>query len=713
MDFFSRIKAKVEAITVTQDDLFDKFRTCWHRIVRTYQEGYYDVDVADTDIPTSLQRMIDILLKEQNYIQRPDMQMQFTGICAEEFLNKDMLGQLVTMSEHDRPFGFRREVINFLSSLVSLLEGQSLFHKSINGAAALLMKEDSKWEVAILELESNIATKIHELPPLLNLFFYQPIVPKNVPASAVSSSSVGGLVGSSEGHNPTYTFPLFDHMIRYLHMEGRLADIARASCLLLLEVPAKDMHQYVSRTDFAAICVAGIGGAFSQLPHQLPPLGHNPATSNSYGRITFARDVESMLEAVRFVESIVRVTDVNPDAHAVRDNVLSEFRTGFLEAVIKPMFENGSDFDGSVISLLHYLTRVLETLQDGHASRILIEFLLGSDDGIAKADQSISEEQVVGSENEPGAEDEDDPSGPVMAIPAREVSLRLQPRDILLSKLSSLSEEVVQSILQFFQQLLSPAHRDRSLPLLFEPLQEYANGTSGVDYDTVNGHLNRIKRYFGLVGSVEGFEEYLADAEMSVALHESHAAPVNNVADEPADSLSDVDTPLSPAPPVEPASEPHPSIARLANDVTLQKFLLKLRTFFSHSFRINLALTGFLSALASAAPAATLYIFLFDGDLEMDRLKTETAERVSFFTLLQALYAQVSTRRPQIPDFDERLAFIRDQVKNSQSSGSIDFDATFDSETEFMKNVVVLEEFAKELLATMVMREGGVQIGHL
>ena len=68
-----------------------------------------------------------------------------------------MLGQLVDISENDVPLGFRSEVIHFLSSLISLLDGRILFQSTLHRATLKLMKscladKEKKYEDAMLEV---------------------------------------------------------------------------------------------------------------------------------------------------------------------------------------------------------------------------------------------------------------------------------------------------------------------------------------------------------------------------------------------------------------------------------------------------------------------------------------------------------------------------------------------------------------------------------
>ncbi|KAI8803769.1 hypothetical protein BJ742DRAFT_872309 [Cladochytrium replicatum] len=72
--------------------------------------------------------MLDLLVREA-LVSEPGSVEE--GGCAELFLNTNLLGHLIRISESDIPDGFRGEVIHFLSSFIGLLDGkiQNAIHR--------------------------------------------------------------------------------------------------------------------------------------------------------------------------------------------------------------------------------------------------------------------------------------------------------------------------------------------------------------------------------------------------------------------------------------------------------------------------------------------------------------------------------------------------------------------------------------------------------
>ncbi|KAJ3173843.1 hypothetical protein HDU87_007346 [Geranomyces variabilis] len=766
MDVFSKLKSRLDQLALTPrkasaGNLLHKFQICWDAVqyeLTAEAEENLTRTVDETDIPSSLQQMLDILLKEQRSLE--------TGLisansCAEMFLNTDLLGQLVALSATDTPLGFRREVISMLSALISLLEGQSLFHKSVNGAIRVLIAEaladrSFKYETEMLELESNIATKIKELPALLNLFFiHNTMRPKNVPTQEeeqeesrsdspsppVTQSVAGGMVGAitvAPSVSSAYQFPLFDHLMRYLNTEGRHGDVARTSCSLLLDVGTPDMQKYLAESDFVIVVTAGLGGLFSQLPAQLPADAaiegrRRHGGRQGYASVTFARDVESLQGLVAFAQSVVARW---PDDHALAGGILRGFRRVFLDHAVKPQLMTASDFDGTTVAVLFYVRKMLAAVAPrSEIAEVIIRFLLdGEEGGDEAAPLSRGTREGLASTNADQADRSDH-------------DVELQVRDVLISKLNSLSEPVVTDTLRLFHLLLlnDPS---LALPLLVDaiaiPAQHAAtDGASALSAPPPpvvraldpEQQSTVVREWFALIDRAGGgnaaaainrfetsLDAYLHDAEQAVAAY-------NN--DDNDNHRQQQFTPTSPI--------------RLDRDPTLHKLLDKTATFFSQTPGINLALTGVLAHLAASVQLAPYlfaadHIFPLAGDgngngadvdeVDEDGIATQPPRRTSLHTTIAGLNAEVDARRAAMGEeaFEARMALAvaddadeeeeraRARIGATGSGGSSDpwrgtdygGGETRDDfvERQWWKNVLVLNEFAKEMVALLIVSDG-------
>lgn len=429
--------------------------------------------------------------------------------------------------------------------------------------------------------------------------------------------------------------------MRYVHIEGRLGDVARTSCLLLLEINQEDLQEYITHSEFALTVTAGLGGLFSQLPHQLPArsviLGRQ-----GYAAATFTRDIDSFLNLLLFIHQIL---ERRVESTSLSEALIYQFTHTFLHQVVKPQLETASDFDGTTVAVLFYITKMLETLPpESGLSTVLVTFLFHSDDNNNTTDDAV-----------------------------KDVELHL--KDILLSKLNSISDEVVVGVMKLLDTVIGRHARVGTI-MLFETL-----GTETLETDA-QSYLAILKRYFDLLASDicyqtdDGlsFDSYLDDAE--TALHNSYrSSPLHHQSAQ--------------TKPLETPQSTEKMLYPLTRDPALAKLLQKFTTFFSQTPKINLALTGVVTLLM-ASPQPLLAFYLSAVDLHIPESK-------SLYTLLLELKEEMEKKRE---------AMGLEAFKARRNLVDWDDEVIGDEEDSFVKNAMILEEFRKEVLAGLVVGGG-------
>ncbi|KAI9355331.1 Retinoic acid induced 16-like protein-domain-containing protein [Zopfochytrium polystomum] len=831
-------------------NLLSKFQHAWDSIVLDYQtDSNWTKHVRQTDIVKSLDVMGSILWKEHAIT---DGGVETSG-CTELFLNDDMMAQLVRFSENDVPLGFRGEVIRFLNHLVSVLDANILIQNAIHRPTLTLIRwcladKERKYEDEMLQLEFSISAKIKEFPQLLYIFFSRTFIPKNVSMESAAagqavtaSPSLSTLKGTinTTGERPStavtgeYEFTLFDHILSHLPLEGRGGDFAREACLIILELASPDLADYVSKSEFASMAIAGLAGSYSQLPPRIPrgvawgetfsASSANNMTASPQAKRTpldnFRRDMEYFMRLLDFVQAIA----IRCPSQLLTSSVLHELKSTFLDNIVQSTVTSASDFDGTTVAHLFYILQMLDAIKEDQFSALFCNFLLGGDD---------DDQEMDGSSNLDRTKESNDRSGSAGS------ELRLHIRDILVSKLNSLSEEVVTMTLNVFQSLLSH-HSHHALPLLIERLPSSQRGISAASKTLwkspasapaapvlvnpadmmvttistdIHDHLTMVSRYFALVpadnpasavpshgaysvssssSSVAlpesvSLSAYLAEAENVIRSHRNRhprarAAPPVIMARgsslnpnpvetyvPPPDDDKDPTSPTAAGVPPTPGTPGAVVFLRsswqhgkqtvlraspaavsgsgvltaegafeggllsatsplrewmldLSKDATLRKFMVKFANFFSHSYEINLALTGVITQLA-AAPIPLLYMYLFSADILLGPTYS------SLYSILIRLRREVEERRSTIQNFDTLLLQTRQRMfhessgmegsggasdwlnsmkrdkdlpqQQQQALGGVSGDLDLDG--EFMKNVIVLEESVKELLSLLV-----------
>ena len=185
-----------------------------------------------------------------------------------------MLEQLVLMSEDNSPQGFRSQVLKFTCSLIGSASPRFLINNAIHKPLRLLMNQcvnSGRYEEELVNLEYEIVLKINEMEELLPIFFY----------------------------SDANKFPIFDHLLKYCHSDGKMGDYCRTACWLLLNTPDPELERYLQETNFGDILISTLCGLLSLLPETLPE------SSRDWGRISFHRDFNAFRGYYRFIQQIL------------------------------------------------------------------------------------------------------------------------------------------------------------------------------------------------------------------------------------------------------------------------------------------------------------------------------------------------------------------------------------------------------------------------
>ncbi|KAJ3257724.1 hypothetical protein HK103_004351 [Boothiomyces macroporosus] len=435
----------------------------------------------------------------------------------------------------------------------------------------------------------------------------------------------------SNGHPQ---FSIFDHLIQFVHLDTENGDFARAAFeMLLCQCAANsDLEGYILQTEFSSIIVASLAGLHAQLPVVLP----NISNRNKHNKEIFEADMKAFISFYKFVHMCL----TKCPSDKIGDAIIKQFTDLFLAQVVFSTLNSCSDFDGSTVTSLYYIQTMIELTVNQKMFEAVTRFLLES--------SSI-----------------DDLDG-------------LRARDILLSKLNSLSEDVVTSVMQILTSILT--HQSNlAVSLLFEKCEL-------VDVHLpvkISDHMELLNKYIPLLPKGTGpqnsnLDAYLADA-ISTML-------VNKPLQKDASAVKDTDFEAE-------EEKLREKVAQLKTDPTLNKILQKFGGFFQHSMKINLALTGIITILATQ-PNQVLFSCLFE--------ESDSTTCPSIHTIFTKLIGEVEQYKATIPNYEIRLPLIKQSLND-------DLLSDFDQERELIRNIICFEEFIKEIVACLLMRAGSAQ----
>ncbi|QRV87695.1 copper resistance-associated P-type ATPase [Ceratobasidium sp. AG-Ba] len=351
MDYFAKfLRTAAQTPAKPEPDHLGEFHKAWESNTLLYpDERQLTKGVISTDVTANLQKMVDELVWEST---RGDEDS--TGACLESLLKNDILGTLVSLSEADRPFGVQAEVLKTVGNLVVLMDEQFLVHTAVHkavlrllrvcvgdlidevpqtstkamGAASVSKKSSiANYEEDLVDLLCTLCSRIRTYRELLMIFFHDKHWFQSQQKSqtsrsdideeeaaeeeaeeeaatrtsrsllsmmprAPSPSSTSTVTASAPQIKPEYEFLLFNYLLRFVHREGKIGDLARAGLLFVLDVamsvsdqpeqpsnsapgvdPSSDaalaLAEYVLDGDFSDVLGAGLAAVYSVLPYKL------------------------------------------------------------------------------------------------------------------------------------------------------------------------------------------------------------------------------------------------------------------------------------------------------------------------------------------------------------------------------------------------------------------------------------------------------------
>ncbi|KAI0231868.1 hypothetical protein L0F63_006344, partial [Massospora cicadina] len=577
--------------------------------------------------------MVDLLVQEEIKLDGDQ-----TGACMEYLLKHDVLGALVNISEADYPPGIRGETIRTLATLINLLDVKFLIHTSVHiptlKLLRLCIREDQAGEKHnfyiddLIDLLYTLCSKIHALPQLLNIFFYDrrwlttphksklrrpsPKPPHlETPGVGRHELQITNKMFDPEGDEvvptitavqdqPDYECLLFSYLLKYIHRDGKSGDYARTGLLFLLEVAGGGFRDYIlNQSDLCQILGAGLGALYSQLPRKLLVRADVPADT-----VTHRVEAEDDLTECEVTSS--PAFRALMDGRAICVALLSAIRVVFLETILYPSMLESSDTDGSAVAVLSYIDITLQTLQDGELLDCFARYLISCDE---------EELLPLGSDTSSVYSSTSSHADRRYRRPSL---LAFNLKDLLLNNLQSAFPAAVVASLKLLTTVLTH-HPKYSLPLLAHSAHFIVSPRSlppAPAFTTMASHDHETQAYFLLInnldprfnadGRIPGYEPYLRAAEAAYHAHRSFTVmrqeQAKNKAHVRKHTMDHMKGILASAPLVLDSSldQPQPTQHYLPRDDPLLVVLLQLLDrFFSNPCELNLFLTHTLSALVT------------------------------------------------------------------------------------------------------------------
>jgi hypothetical protein len=404
-------------------------------------------------------------------------------------------------------------------------------------------------------------------------------------------------------------FPILDELVQFVHLEGEKGEQARVAFELLVKLEPLEIQEYIAKSEFCGIVIASLCGLYCQLPETI-------------GKVV---DLKAFVSFYEFVQSCI-----THSKGVTQASLLQQFQTLFLDQVVQSGIQSASDFDGSTNAWIFYTRTMIDLTHDTNMLQaITISLFKESDDG-----------------------DE------------------LNSRDILLSKLTSLSEVVVVGVLQLISTVIKKW--DGAIFVLFRGLEKQDEM-----HIEVGDHVQIVEKWMHVCSNKQGLESYVSDAIFQMEEFAKRRTTV---------TIEDDNGQLE-----KEQGNNYDQLETLQSCSLWTKLHDKLQTFFSQSMAINLALTGLLRTIA-IEPHPVVYKLFFYSEKNV-------------YDHVQVLCREI----PQNGSGRIRMELIKKDVERgtavvgtTQGEGRVVEE--WNQEREIVKNCVVLEEFVKEIVGCLLMR---------
>jgi hypothetical protein len=640
------------------------------------------------------------LIREESRAPAPHLCLQYAA--SNQIYVTTTRAAIVSHNE-----GLIHSTITLLATLVDSEEEDFLssqpFAKSLMrlvtrvvDAGNILLELDT--ETAILELLFTVAAKIRLQPAILPVWFASSAKPD---LDYTNIKKKKGFVGISQKDD----FPLCYLLIDRVHHDGRIGDFARTGLLYIFEATGRsvDLENWVVSSDLPTLMASGLGALYSQLSRELSIL-HPDATlpavlamsdyTTTHPRATAesAYSERHKSHMTTFLSYLAFWQDVLDHCRSaeVKQTLLDHFQILFLQQLLYPSILQSSDTDaGSSVAVLTYVTTILAALDYPDLVHNILAYLLAIRDAPTPADMERK------SERKPERRPSEPPRSPT-AIKRRQSLMLLtatkDPEDVVEPTLFNLVDLISNSLSSNNSSTVYAALSLASTIIIRQ--KKYAFGTLLKSHDVSTHGATRT------AGAQElELEKY---GELALSLHElgldeaytglAEDIRMNIEAQVPLGQLSS-NGGVSP----DPATVNKYTLRQ--EDAFMRLVSALLRTFFTNSVDVNLALTQVLISIAACieirldvwfAMDAAQYCFdgavsdtkkswqsLLDEDEEHDLSDLQKASRRPAWSdnrapivyhVLQALADELATVRQLVPNLDQLIS----GRKNMLQAASLD-----------------------------------------
>ncbi|KAL7889345.1 hypothetical protein AOLI_G00016030 [Acnodon oligacanthus] len=410
--FTSILQHAVEALAPSLP-LQEDFVYHWKAITHYYIETSDDkAPVTDTNIPSHLEQMLDILIQEESERESGE-----TGPCMEYLLHHKILETLYTLGKADCPPGMKQQVLSFYTKLLGRIRQPLLPHINVHRPVQKLIRLCGEVLAAPTENEEIqflciVCAKLKQDPYLVNFFLENkgkrgdgkepgadglkedlssPDTGQqqslNLGLDGPGSTARRPAEGASGPSNNSSNYNLVSSLLNLTKSpDGRIVVKACEGLMLLVSLPeAAAAKSLTESTELCQLLTDRLASFYQALPQSMDPLDIETVESVNWGldvynlkedaaAFTGKRALISFLSWLDYCDQLIKEAQKTAAAALAR-----AVRERFFVAVMEPQLMQTSEV--GILTSTALLNRIIRQVTSEALLQETVYFLLGEEVG--------------------------------------------------------------------------------------------------------------------------------------------------------------------------------------------------------------------------------------------------------------------------------------------------------------------------------------------
>ncbi|XP_029555092.1 protein FAM160B1 [Salmo trutta] len=379
----------------------------WKAITHYYIETSDDKDpVTDTNIPSHLEQMLDILTQEESERESGE-----TGPCMEYLLHHKILETLYTLGKADCPPGMKQQVLSFYTKLLGRIRQPLLPHINVHRPVLKLIRLCGEILAAPTENEEIqflciVCAKLKQDPYLVNFFLENKVKrpdPKSPSAKGVREDLASPDTGQPQAEGKAAEPPdepkaaadqsninNYNIVTSLLNLtkspDGRIVVKACEGLMLLVSLPEPAAAKCLTEnTELCELLTDRLSAFYKALPTSMDPLDIETVESVNWGLDVYnMKDDAAIFTGKRALISFLSWLDycdqLIKEAQKTAAVVLAKtVRKMFFVTVMEPQLMQTSEV--GILTSTALLNRIIRQVTSEALLQEMVYFLLGEEKG--------------------------------------------------------------------------------------------------------------------------------------------------------------------------------------------------------------------------------------------------------------------------------------------------------------------------------------------